>query len=71
MTHPVPDRLVPLQRKIHIYRTGAAMFALVAFVLGILAGLDVTLGNLSPADLLAFAVAAVALHLLYPLSVRR
>lgn len=67
MTYPIPDRLVPIraeesQRKVN------AMLAIVAAILAILAGLDVSIGSLSPFDLLALAVAGVALHLAYPVT---
>jgi len=44
------------------------VFALIAVILAILAGLDVSLGSLGPFDLLAFAVAALALHFAYPVA---
>lgn len=43
------------------------MFALLAVVLGCLAGFDVTAGDVSAFDFLAFAVAALALHFTYPI----
>lgn len=43
------------------------MLAVVAAVLAILAGLDVTLGALSPFDLACFALAALSLHFVGPL----
>jgi hypothetical protein len=46
------------------------MFAIVAIVLAILAGLDVTIGSVSPFDLSCFALAAIAAHLVFPLAVR-
>lgn len=48
-----------------------ALIAIVAVVLAVLAGLDVSVGALSPFDLLAFAIGAVALHLAWPVAVRR
>lgn len=47
------------------------MFAVLAVVLGCLAGFDVTAGDVSAFDFLAFAVTAIALHLVYPIAVRR
>lgn len=44
------------------------MLALIAVILAVLAGLDVTVGALNPFDLLAFAVAALALHLAWPVA---
>lgn len=45
------------------------MFAILAAILAVLAGLDVSIGSLSPFDLLAFAIAALALHLVVPVAV--
>lgn len=43
------------------------MLAIVAAILAVLAGFDVTAGEVSPFDFLAFAVACLALHLAYPI----
>jgi hypothetical protein len=47
------------------------MFAIAAIILAILAGLDVTAGSVSPFDFLAFAIAALAAHLAYPVALGR
>lgn len=47
------------------------MFAILAALLAVLAGFDVTAGEVNPFDFLAFAVAALAVHLAYPLPLRR
>jgi hypothetical protein len=44
---------------------------LIAIVLAILAGLDVTIGSVSPFDLACFALAALAAHLAYPVALNR
>lgn len=67
MSYPVPDRLVPIRAE-ESQRKVTAVLAIVAVILAILAGLDVSIGSLSPFDLLAFAIAAVALHLAYPVA---
>ena len=46
------------------------MLAIGAAILAILAGLGVSLGEITPIDLLCFAVALVALHLAFPLPIR-
>ena len=46
------------------------MLAIGAAILAILAGLGVSLGEISPIDLLCFAVALIGLHLAFPLPVR-
>lgn len=43
------------------------MLAILAVVLFVLAGLDVTFGSVSPFDLLAFGLACIAFHLAYPI----
>lgn len=43
------------------------MFALIAAFLAVLAGFDVTAGEVSAFDFLAFAVACLAVHLAYPI----
>lgn len=47
------------------------MFAVAAAILAVLGGLDVSLGSLSPFDLLCFALAALALHFVVPVPLRR
>lgn len=47
------------------------MLAILAIVLAVLAGFDVALGEVSPLNLLCFAVAALAAHLAYPVAIRR
>lgn len=67
MTYPVPDRLAPIRAEVRLQR-GVVVLAVVAVVLAVLAGLDVSLGSVSPFDLLAFAVAALALHFVVPVA---
>lgn len=43
------------------------MIAFAACVLFVLAGFDVTLGEVSSANLVAFGLALLALHLAYPI----
>ena len=47
------------------------MLAAVACLLFVLAGFNVTLGQVSPFDLVAFGLALVALHLVYPIAIAR
>lgn len=47
------------------------MFAILAAILGVLAGFNVTAGQVTPFDFLAFAVACIGVHLAYPIAVRR
>lgn len=47
------------------------MLAIAAAVLAILAGLGVTLGEIGTIDLLCFAIALIALHLAFPLPIKR
>ncbi|MGZ4745691.1 MAG: hypothetical protein ACXVYY_01275 [Oryzihumus sp.] len=47
------------------------MFALLALVLAVLAGFNVTFDSVSSFDLLAFALAALAAHALWPVYLRR
>lgn len=47
------------------------MLAVLAVILAVLAALDVTVGALSPFDLLALAIAALALHAVTPLAFPR
>ena len=47
------------------------MFAVLAALLAVLAGFDVTAGEVSPFDFACFALAALALHFAVPLSLGR
>ena len=49
----------------------APIFLAVAAILAVLAGFDVTAGEVSAFDFLCFAVAALAVHLIYPIAIRR
>ena len=45
------------------------MLAAVACVLFVIAGFNASLGPVSPFDLVAFGLALVALHLVYPIAI--
>jgi hypothetical protein len=66
VTYPVPERLAPIRREIHLSQGVATMLAIIAAICFILAFFNVTLGAHS---LIALGLFFLALHFVVPVTV--